>query len=687
MFRGRVAIVTGAGAGLGLAYAKALASHGCQLVINDIGCVVHDNVAGENNDNHHHQENKKYVASVACDEINALYGGNGGNGSGNGSGNGNGNGNGSMLAIPNHSPVSMHHAHEIVQCALDRYGRVDYLINNAGIVRDHTLENTSDDDWDMLCQVHLSGVFQLSKLVYRQFRRQMQHDDEHSSSKTTTTTTTTRSGDDKQEQQQHHHHQYKILFISSVAIHGSMGQVPYSAMKSALIGMCHSLNEEIRVKHHGRMKRENNKKSSNHAAASQASQASQASLLPPPPPPPIRAHVIMPLADTRILRTSHLPEHVYGMLHPDAITNGIVHVLLSPSSSGRDSSDASSSSPTDQYDILEMAGGHVYGVRVMRTEQPIAFIAPATSTTSNTTTTTASTTTTPTTTTTSGTTPHPLIHPWNDDHSVKHHPPKFISFQSSTEAVTHLLTNIATLRAPSVVEPQQRYVPYLSHMHWDIIRQEFSYLLFLSSGMCLWLIIALALSIPLSHLHLVWYLMKNSKQQQQQQEQQQQLRDTMSTATTTTTTTTVKNDHTKSDKNDDDALSSLFQLIQSNLQSMDSESDSGDSSSKLPKNTFMYKLSNNKRFVLDMAQRSLRRLEDNEKSSDDDDQMADVVIEMRDEDFMDMMHGKAQPTQLFFAKKLKIRGNLQLAMKMMTLRERLTRPASSSSSPSIQSKL
>ncbi len=441
MFRGRVAIVTGAGAGLGLAYAKALASHGCQLVINDIG-VVHDN-----DNHHHHQENKRYVASAACDEINALYGGGDGNNGSNGS---------MLLATPNHSPVSMHHAHEIVQCALDRYGRVDYLINNAGIVRDHTLENTSDDDWDMLCQVHLSGVFQLSKLVYRQFRRQMQQqhddDDEHLSSKTTT-----RSGDDKQQQ----HHQYKILFISSVAIHGSMGQVPYSAMKSALIGMCHSLNEEIRVKHHGRMKKKENNKS-NHAVSSQAS-----------PPPPIRAHVIMPLADTRILRTSHLPEHVYGMLHPDAITNGIMHVLLSQSGSGSDngSGDASSSSsPTDQYDILEMAGGHVYGVRVMRTEQPIAFIAPATSTSNNATTTT-TTTASGTTTTTTTTTPYPLIQ-WNDDHSIKPHPPKFISFQSSTEAVTHLLTNIATLRAPSVVsqqqqqqQQQQRYVPYLSHMH------------------------------------------------------------------------------------------------------------------------------------------------------------------------------------------------------------------------------
>lgn len=671
MFRGRVAIVTGAGAGLGLAYARALASHGCQLVINDIG-VVHDNDKNDKNDNHHpHQENKKYVASVACDEINALYG-NGNNGSdGHGS-------NGSMLlAIPNHSPVSMHHAHEIVQCALDRYGRVDYLINNAGIVRDHTLENTSDDDWDMLCQVHLSGVFQLSKLVYRQFRRQMQQHDGHlSSSKTTTTTTTTRSGHDKQ---QHHHHQYKILFISSVAIHGSMGQVPYSAMKSALIGMCHSLNEEIRVKHHGRMKRENNKKksSSNHAAVSSL------------PPPPIRAHVIMPLADTRILRTSHLPEHVYGMLHPDAITNGIVHVLLSQSSgsdssdgSGSDGASSSSSSPTDQYDILEMAGGHMYGVRVMRTEQPIAFIAPATSTTSNTTTTTASTT--------------PLIHSWNDDHSVKkHHPPKFISFQSSTEAVTHLLTNIATLKAPSpsVIsqqqQQQQRYVPYLSLIDalWCNTARIFLFVVFV-----IWYVSVTNNSIGSPSLSSSSGLMKNSKQQQEQQQQQQ--RDPMSTPTTTTTTTytPVKSDHTKSDKNNknddgDAALSSLFQLIQSNLQSMDSESDS--ESSKLPKNTFMYKLSNNKRFVLDMAQRSLRRLEDNEKrSDDDDDQMADVVIEMRDEDFMDMMHGKVQPTQLFFAKKLRIRGNLQLAMKMMTLRERLTRPASSSSSsPSIQSKL
>ena len=180
--------------------------------------------------------------------------------------------------------------------------------------------------------------------------------------------------------------------------------------------------------------------------------------------------------------------------------------------------------------------------------------------------------------------------------------------------------------------------------------------------------------------------MKNSKQQQ---EQQQQLRDPMSTPTTTTNTP-VKSDHTKSDiKNDDGdaALSSLFQLIQSNLQSMDS--DDSDSSGKLPKNTFMYKLSNNKRYVLDMAQRSLRRLDNGDSSSDsssDDDQMAHVVIEMRDEDFMDMMHGKVQPTQLFFAKKLRIRGNLQLAMRMMTLRERLTRPASSPS-PSIQSKL
>lgn len=125
---GKVAIVTGSGQGLGLAYASALAASGASVVVND---VVDDKV-------------------VAAVETITSSGG---------------EATGVTVAVGDSEA-----AETLVSTALDEYGRLDVMVTNAGILRDRTLWNMSDEDFDAVIAVHLRGTFTCARAAAIHFR-------------------------------------------------------------------------------------------------------------------------------------------------------------------------------------------------------------------------------------------------------------------------------------------------------------------------------------------------------------------------------------------------------------------------------------------------------------------------------------------------------------------------------------
>jgi NAD(P)-dependent dehydrogenase (short-subunit alcohol dehydrogenase family) len=124
---GKVAIVTGAGGGLGRAYAKLFAKEGAAVVVNDFGGARDGTAAGTSP-----------MAQAVVDEIIADGG----------------------RAAANGADVStMEGGASILKSALDNWGQVDILVNNAGILRDKTFANTTEADWDMVVKVHLKGTY------------------------------------------------------------------------------------------------------------------------------------------------------------------------------------------------------------------------------------------------------------------------------------------------------------------------------------------------------------------------------------------------------------------------------------------------------------------------------------------------------------------------------------------------
>lgn len=137
-FDGQVAIVTGAGAGLGKDYALELAGRGAKVVVNDLGGARDGNGS------------EKKVADRVVEEIRASGG----------------------EAVANYDNVAtVLGGEKIVQTAMDTYGKLDVLVNNAGILRDSTFIKMDETSWDAVLAVHLKGAYCVTKPAFEQMKK------------------------------------------------------------------------------------------------------------------------------------------------------------------------------------------------------------------------------------------------------------------------------------------------------------------------------------------------------------------------------------------------------------------------------------------------------------------------------------------------------------------------------------
>ncbi len=136
-FTGRVAIVTGAGSGLGRCHALEFAKRGAKVVINDLGG-TRDGVGSDS-----------AAANKVVEEIKALGG----------------------EAVPNYDNVATVKGGEnIVRTAIDAFGKVDILVNNAGILRDGAFHKMEEENWDAVVGVHLKGAYCVTRPAFINMR-------------------------------------------------------------------------------------------------------------------------------------------------------------------------------------------------------------------------------------------------------------------------------------------------------------------------------------------------------------------------------------------------------------------------------------------------------------------------------------------------------------------------------------
>ena len=133
-FENQVVIVTGAGGGLGRAHALLFAKHGAKVVVNDLGGSTHGEGANAS------------AADKVVAEIKAFGG----------------------EAVANHDSVT--DGGQIVQCALDSFGRIDVVVNNAGILRDKSFHKMEDTDWDLVYKVHVEGAYKVTRAAWEHLR-------------------------------------------------------------------------------------------------------------------------------------------------------------------------------------------------------------------------------------------------------------------------------------------------------------------------------------------------------------------------------------------------------------------------------------------------------------------------------------------------------------------------------------
>jgi NAD(P)-dependent dehydrogenase (short-subunit alcohol dehydrogenase family) len=140
MLKGKVAVVTGAGGGIGRAIALELAKEGARVIVNDIGASL---------------SGKGDLSTTPGNETRAMIEKAGG-----------------QAAVSSDSVSSWDSARKIVQCAMDEFGQIDIVVNNAGILRDVLFHKMTEDDWRAVIDVHLNGSFFVSRAAAEQFRQQ-----------------------------------------------------------------------------------------------------------------------------------------------------------------------------------------------------------------------------------------------------------------------------------------------------------------------------------------------------------------------------------------------------------------------------------------------------------------------------------------------------------------------------------
>jgi NAD(P)-dependent dehydrogenase (short-subunit alcohol dehydrogenase family) len=176
---GKVAVVTGSGRGIGRAAALLFGKQGAKVVVNDLGGDRHG----------------QGVSNTPADEVVAEIKANGGE------------------AVACHDTVAtMEGGENIVNTAINTYGKIDILVNNAGILRDRMTFNMTEDEWDGVIATHLKGCFTTTRAASPYMRQQ-------------------KSG--------------RIICLTSDSARGSIGQVNYSAAKAGILGFIRTVAKDM----------------------------------------------------------------------------------------------------------------------------------------------------------------------------------------------------------------------------------------------------------------------------------------------------------------------------------------------------------------------------------------------------------------------------------------------------------